>query len=230
MLPLSAVIVLSYLVGSIPTSIIISKLSHDIDIRHHGSGNAGGTNVFRVLGWKLGITVVLIDVLKGYVATILVPKLMYGPMPFTNLTPFDDITIIRIIAGCAAILGHVWTAFGGFRGEKGMATAGGVLVSLAPIELLVTLSVFLAVIAYSRYVSLGSVSAAITFPLAMLARHNIFHANLYGYHTLIFFSIGISLLLIYTHRANIQRLLAGTESRLAQSPLLKKKDSGTPSG
>lgn len=228
MLPLIAVIVLSYLVGSIPTSVIISKFTHDIDIRKHGSGNAGGTNVFRVLGWKLGVLVVLLDIAKGFVATILVPKLMYGPMPFNNLTPFEDLTVIRIIAGCAAILGHVWTVFGEFRGGKGMATAGGVLFSLAPIELAVALGVFIAVISFSRYVSLGSVSAAVAFPVAMLCRHNIFHAELYGYHTLIFFSIGISLLLIFTHRANIQRLLAGTENRLAHNPLIKK-ESGTPS-
>ena len=213
---------MSYLVGSIPTSIIIARLSHNIDIRHHGSGNAGGTNVFRVLGWKLGILVIALDIFKGYVATILVTKLMYGPMPFNNLTPFEDITVIRIIAGCAAILGHVWTAFGGFRGGKGIATAGGVLVSLAPIELLVALGVFFVVFSFSRYVSLGSISAALAFPLAMLARHNVFHAYLYGYHTLIFFSIGISLLLIYTHRTNIKRLLAGTEHRLTHNPLFKK--------
>ncbi len=222
MLSLSTVVVLSYLVGSIPTSIIVSKLAHGIDIRHHGSGNAGGTNVIRVLGWKLGLLVIALDIFKGYVATMLVTKLMYGPIPFNNRTPFEDITVIRIIAGCAGILGHVWTAFGGFRGGKGIATAGGVLVALAPIELLVALGVFTLVFVSSRYVSLGSISAAVAFPLAMLCRHNIFHAGLYGYHTLIFFSMGISLLLIYTHRANIKRLLAGTEHRLTRIQLFNK--------
>ena len=116
----------------------------------------------------------------------------------------------------------MWTAFGGFRGGKGIATAGGVLLGLATIELLVAIGVFSLVFLLSRYVSLGSIMAAIALPLAMLARHNVFHADLEGYHTLIFFSIGISLLLIYTHRENIKRLLAGTEHRLTQVPILRK--------
>ena len=223
MLPLGVIISLSYLVGSIPTSIIIARLARGIDIRRHGSGNAGGTNVIRVVGWKMGMLVIVIDILKGYVATMLVTKLMYGPIPFNNRTPFEDITVIRIIAGCSAILGHIWTAFSKFRGGKGIATAGGVLVALAPIELLVAFGVFVTMFTLSRYVSLGSISGAISFPLAMLFRHNIFHAELYGYNTLIFFSIGISILLIYTHRSNIKRLLAGTEHRLSHTPLLKRK-------
>lgn len=222
MLSLSVIVVLSYLVGSIPTSVLLSRFAHGIDIRHHGSGNAGGTNVARVLGWQAGVLVILVDILKGYAATQLIPKLMYGPIPFRNLTPFEDFTVIQIIAGCAAILGHVWTAFGGFRGGKGIATAGGVLVGLATVELIVALGVFIVVIGASRYVSLGSVSAALSLPVAMLLRHNVFHAELQGYHTLIFFTIGISLLLVYTHRENIRRLRAGTENRLTSQSLLGK--------
>ncbi len=221
---LALVILLSYIVGSIPTSVIVSKLSHGIDVRNYGSGNAGGTNVFRVLGWKYGVFVILVDIFKGYVATMLVTKLMFGPIPFANATPFEDITVVRMIAGGAAILGHIWTIFGGFRGGKGIATVGGVLLALATIEVLVTLGVFILVFAVSRYVSLGSVIAAISFPLTMLIRHNIFHAYLEGYHTLIFFSIGICLLLLYTHRANIQRLMAGTENRLTTNAILNKKN------
>ncbi|HLB00992.1 MAG TPA: glycerol-3-phosphate 1-O-acyltransferase PlsY [Bacteroidota bacterium] len=222
MLSLCIIILLSYLVGSIPTSILVSRFSHGIDIRNHGSGNAGGTNVARVLGWQTGVLVILMDILKGYAATQLIPKLMYGPMPFRNLTPFEDFTVIQIIAGCAAILGHVWTAFGGFRGGKGIATAGGVLAGLATVELLVALGVFIVVFVASRYVSLGSVSAALSMPVAMLLRHNVFHAELQGYHTLIFFTIGITLLLVYTHRGNIRRLCAGTENRLTGQSLLGK--------
>lgn len=216
MISLGAIIILSYLVGSIPTSIIVTKLARGIDIRHHGSGNAGGTNVIRVLGWKAGVMVILIDILKGYIATMVITKLMVGPIPFNNRTPFEDLTVIRIIAGCAAILGHVWTAFGGFRGGKGIATAGGVLLGLATIEVLVAIGVFSVVFIVSRYVSLGSISGAVAFPVAMFFRHNIFHADLQGYNTLIFFSIGISLLLLFTHRSNIRRLIAGTENRLTR--------------
>ena len=221
MMPLGLIVVLAYLVGSIPTSIIVTKLARGIDIRHHGSGNAGGTNVIRVLGLKAGLLVIAIDIFKGYVATMLVTKLMVGSLPFHNQTPFEDITVIRIIAGCAAILGHVWTAFGGFKGGKGIATAGGVLLGVATIELLVAVGVFSVVFLLSRYVSLGSISGAVAFPLTMLARHNIFHADLEGYHTLIFFSIGITLLLLFTHRANIRRLLEGTEHRLTRIPIKK---------
>lgn len=223
MLPLGAVILLSYLIGSIPTSIIVSKIGRGIDIRNHGSGNAGGTNVIRVMGLRIGLMVIALDVLKGYVATMLVANLMYGPMPFANLTPFEDMTVIRVIAGCSSILGHVWTAFAGFRGGKGIAAAGGVLLGLAPIELLVSLGIFVIVFVISRYVSLGSISAAVAFPLAMFFRHNVFHAELNGYHTLIYFSIGIALLLVYTHKANIRRLLAGTESRLTNLSFRKRK-------
>ncbi len=216
MLPLGIIIVLSYLVGSFPTSILVTKYLRGVDIRQHGSGNAGGTNVIRLLGPKVGLSVIAFDILKGYIATMLVTKLMYGPIPFPNATPFADITLVRIIAGCAAILGHVWTAFGGFRGGKGIATAGGVLLGLATIEVLVALGVFSIVFLISRYVSLGSISAAVAFPLTMFFRHNLFHAELQGYNTLIFFSIGICLLLLYTHRANIRRLLDGTEHRLSR--------------
>lgn len=211
---LAFVIVVAYLVGSIPASIIVSKIKQGIDIRNHGSGNAGGTNVIRVLGLKYGLIVIVADILKGYAATMFVPMLMYGPIPFTNRTPFDDFTVVQLICGCAAILGHIWTVFGGFRGGKGIATAGGMLLGLAPVEILVSFIVFSIVFVASRYVSLGSISAAIAFPLTMFLRENIFHVEVQGYGTLIFFSIGISLLLLYTHRANIKRLIEGTESRL----------------
>lgn len=222
MFSLGLIIILSYLVGSIPTSIIVSKLTRGIDIRNHGSGNAGGTNVARVLGWRAGILVILVDIIKGYAATQLIPKLMLGPIPFENRTPLEDYTLIQIIAGCAAILGHIWTAFGGFRGGKGIATAGGVLGGLATVEMAVALGVFIVVFVVSRYVSLGSLSAALSLPLAMFFRHNIFHADLQGYNTLIFFTIGISLLLVYTHRENIRRLLAGTERRLTSKSITGK--------
>jgi len=223
MIPLGIIILFSYLVGSIPTSIIVTKLVKGVDIRQYGSGNAGGTNVIRVLGWKAGVLVILIDILKGYIATMLITKFMYGEIPFRNVTPFEDVTVIRIIAGCAAILGHIWTAFGGFRGGKGIATAGGVLLGLATIEVLVSIGIFTLVFILSRYVSLGSISGAVAFPLTMFFRHNVFNAYLQGYNTLIFFSIGISLLLLYTHRANIKRLVAGTEHRLTRLHIFEKK-------
>ncbi|MDP3830849.1 MAG: glycerol-3-phosphate acyltransferase, partial [Ignavibacteriaceae bacterium] len=122
MLILAAIMILSYLVGSIPTSLIISKAVRGIDIREHGSGNAGGTNVFRVMGWKYGVLVILLDALKGVLAVVLVTRLYSGTVPFENATPFDDFTLIQILAGLAAVVGHVWTIFANFRGGKGIAT------------------------------------------------------------------------------------------------------------
>ena len=222
MIAITVIAILSYLVGSIPTASIVARSRRGIDIRQHGSGNAGGTNVFRVLGWKAGTFVVLADITKGLIATMLVSRLMYGPIPFENLTPFDDYTLVQIIAGCSAILGHIWTVFAGFRGGKGIATAGGMLLGLAPLEAGISLGVFAIVLLVSNYVSLGSLSAAVVFPLTMFFRENVFMAGIEGYNTLIFFSIGISLLIIYTHRSNIGRLLRGTETKISTIPLLRK--------
>jgi glycerol-3-phosphate acyltransferase PlsY len=153
---------------------------------------------------------------------MVIARLMYGPIPFENKTPFDDFTVVQIIAGCAAILGHIWTLFAGFKGGKGIATAGGMLIGVAPVEVAVSLGVFAIVFLISHYVSLGSLSAAVAFPLTMFFRENIFMVEVPGYNTLIFFSIGISLLIIYTHRSNIKRLLKGTENRIARIPLFNK--------
>ena len=223
MLSIGLIIVLSYLIGSFPTSIIVARKARGIDIRQYGSGNAGGTNVLRVLGWKAGVFVILMDMAKGLIATMLLARLMYGPIPFENRTPFDDFTVVQIIAGCAAILGHVWTLFAGFKGVKGIATAGGMLLGIAPIEVAVAFGVFLIVFVLSQYVSLGSLSAAVAFPLTMFFRENVFMVEIEGYHTLIFFSIGISLLIVFTHRANIKRLIAGTENRMSAARLLGRK-------
>ncbi|MDI6779810.1 MAG: glycerol-3-phosphate 1-O-acyltransferase PlsY [Bacteroidota bacterium] len=223
MLSLFYVIFLSYLVGSIPTSIIVAKLLKGIDIRQHGSGNAGGTNVIRVLGLKEGIFVIVFDIFKGFIATVFIAKLMYSPFPFKNLTPLEDFTLVQILAGSAAIVGHIWTVFGGFKGGKGMATATGMLIGLAPIDILIVIGVFTIVFIISRYISLGSISAAVAFPLTLFFRENIFKAEVEGYSILIFFSIGIAALLIFTHRANIKRLIEGREHKITNFYLFRKK-------
>ena len=214
MINLLAIIVTSYLLGSIPNSIILSKMAKGIDIREHGSGNAGGTNVIRVLGFKLGLSVIFLDALKGALAVIIIARLFSGSMPFNNLTPFDDFTLVQIIAGISAVVGHIWTIFAGFKGGKGIATALGMLLIIITIDMLIAVGVFLIVVSISKYVSLGSISAAITVPLALFARENIFHVNIPGYYILLPFIILISLLVILTHRENITRLLKGNESKL----------------
>ncbi len=213
------VVLLSYIVGSIPTSIMLSKWKHGFDIRTKGSGNAGGTNVFRVLGWKSGVFVMAVDLGKGVIATSLISRLFWDPtLPFYNRTPFDDFTIIQMICGGAAIVGHVWTVFAGFKGGKGIATAAGMLAGMAPTEFAVSGLVFGTILLASRYVSLGSIGAAVAFPVTLVVRYNIFMDEIPSYATLIYFSIAVALFLLYAHRSNIRRLLDGTERQITLRP------------
>jgi glycerol-3-phosphate acyltransferase PlsY len=214
---LATIIILSYLVGSIPTSIIVTKLVKGIDIRNYGSGNAGGTNVMRVLGWKHGLLVIILDACKGILAVVVVARLHYGNIPFENATPFDDFTLVQIIAGVSAVIGHIWTIFAGFRGGKGIATAVGMLIMLITVDMLVAIGVFVIVVTVSRYVSLGSILGAIAVPLTLVIRENIFNVDISGYNTLLPFAIAISLLIVYTHRKNVIRLLNGEEHKLSFS-------------
>src|SRR5581483_3149647 len=158
MLSLAFVILGSYLIGSIPFGVILSKKFAGFDIRTKGSGNIGSTNAFRVLGWKLGLAVQILDLAKGLGAIFLATYLFNG-LPFHNATPFQDITVFRLIAGCSAVLGHVFTIFAGFRGGKGISTAAGMLIGVAPVEVAVAAGIFLLVVFLSGYVSLGSIIA-----------------------------------------------------------------------
>jgi acyl phosphate:glycerol-3-phosphate acyltransferase len=214
MINMVIVMLLSYVVGSIPTSVMLSKWRHGFDIRSKGSGNAGGTNVFRVLGWKSGVFIIVMDALKGVLATTVVARLFWDPtLPFYNHTPFDDFTIIQMICGGAAVIGHVLTVFAGFKGGKGIATGAGMLLGIAPTEFAVTIAVFFIFFFAFRYVSLGSIMAAAAFPLSLIIRYNILSDEIHSYKTLVFFSTGIALFLIYSHRANIKRLVEGTERK-----------------
>ncbi len=211
---LATIIILSYLIGSIPTSIIVSKSVKGIDIREHGSGNAGGTNVMRVLGWKHGIFVILLDSFKGVLAVVVIARLHYGNIPFENITPFDDFTLVQIIAGISAVIGHIWTIFAGFKGGKGIATALGMLLMIITVDMLIAIGVFIIVVTISRYVSLGSLIGTIAVPLSLVIRENLFNVDIPGYHTILPFIIAVSVLIIYTHRKNVLRILDGSENKL----------------
>lgn len=224
MLTIIFILLLSYLVGAIPTALIISKRVAGIDIRNYGSGNAGGTNVLRVLGWKYGLLVILLDALKGVIAVVFIARLFFlTELPFNNPTPFDDFTFVQLLAGLMAIIGHVFTVFAGFRGGKGMATALGMAVSLMTIDVLIAAAIFILMLIKFRYVSLGSVSAAIALPIILFIRENIFNVDIKGYQTLIIFSIFIALFIVYTHRSNIKRIILGTENKIKRIPILSKK-------
>jgi glycerol-3-phosphate acyltransferase PlsY len=220
---LSLIIILSYVAGSIPTGVLVSRWFGGTDIRRHGSGNIGSTNVMRTLGWKLGLLVQAGDVMKGLLAVLVIARLHYGDFPFNNRTPFDDFTVVQIIAGLSAVIGHIFSIFLNFKGGKGINTAAGMLVGIAPVDISIALIVFVLVLFSTGYVSLGSLSAATAFPTTLFIRFNVFQIDIPSYHTLILFSIATTLLLFWAHRANIKRLLNGSENRFNRLKLLGRR-------
>jgi len=200
---------LAYLLGSIPTSVWVGKHFHGIDVREHGSGNAGATNVIRVIGWKTGIPVMIIDVAKGWFAAYL-PVLLKLAEPGSGV-----LTTLQIIAGLFAITGHVLPVFAGFRGGKGVGTTFGVLLSLHAILTLSCLGVFLVVLLITGYVSVSSMSAGVAFPILLFT---VFYTPSVVFKI---FSVFIAVALVITHRKNIRRLLNGEESKFIRR---KKKE------
>lgn len=208
MLLVLLVLLLAYLLGSLPTALVVGKLMRGIDIRQHGSGNAGGTNVFRVLGWKPGLFVMLMDAFKGFVAAYWLPRLAFSAV----VLPQDTLCLF---CGLAAIIGHIWTVFAGFRGGKGVGTAAGVLLALyPPLVVLICFVVFLVMLALTRIVSISSISAAVAFPVVLSILK--YGAGRPISATLYYFSFFAALLIIYTHRSNIRRLLNGTENKFGK--------------
>ncbi|MCG3118047.1 MAG: Glycerol-3-phosphate acyltransferase [bacterium] len=205
------VIGLGYLVGSFPTAILAGKLLRgwDFDIRSEGSGNAGGTNVFRVLGWKPGLVVMLIDVFKGFAATQWVAQWQ----PFG--TAYIDSTVMPILTGLAAVCGHIWTVFADFRGGKGVGTAAGMIIALYPVAAIVCLGIFVAVVYFTRYVSLGSMLAALSLPVVLLLMQILFNKDVPD--ALFQFSLLVGVLIVFTHRKNVRRLIEGTENRFGKT-------------
>lgn len=197
----------AYLLGSIPTAVWIGKYFYNIDVREYGSGNAGATNVFRVLGKKAGIPVLLIDVLKGFVAVNLANSSDYtvGSNQFINL---------QLVLGIASLVGHIFPIFASFRGGKGIATLLGIILAILPFAAFISIGIFIAVLLVSSYVSLGSMTAAVAFPIIVIL----------GFKTttpsLIIFSILIAIMVLITHQKNIERLLRREESK---AKLINKK-------
>lgn len=217
------IIALSYLIGSIPPAVIISKRVFGFDIREKGSGNMGSTNAFRVLGWKWGVVVQIVDILKGVAAVVLVAGMLGQGVTFPNSTSFEHITLIKISAGIAAVCGHIWSLFVGFKGGKGINTAAGMLIGIAPIDVSIALGIFILAVIFSGYISLGSLAAAFTLPSSMFVRYNLFHVDIPGYQILVYFSLVLMLLIFYTHRSNIDRLMKGTENKFKKLQLIKLK-------
>lgn len=204
-------IVLAYLIGSIPTAVWISRWFFSIDIREYGSGNAGATNTYRVLGSKWGTLVMIIDMLKGLAATSLY---LLIPYYLTHESDYDR-TNLMIGLGLAAVLGHIFPIWADFRGGKGVATLFGMILAIQPVVAVCCVGVFLLVLYLTRFVSLSSILASVAFAVFILY---IFDAHETLYRA---FAIAVALLVILTHQKNITRLLKGNESKV---PILKYRD------
>jgi glycerol-3-phosphate acyltransferase PlsY len=202
-------IVTAYLIGSIPTALLVSKNFFGIDIRDYGSGNMGATNTFRILGSQYGTLVMVFDILKGMAAVGL-----FGLLPHYMNNEFDR-TNLMVGLGLAAVLGHVFPIFAQFRGGKGVATLFGMILGVQPIIALSCVCVFLLVLFLTRYVSLSSIIAGIALPICVLW---IWNDDVVFYRV---FAVLVACLIILTHQKNIIKILKGSESRV---PIFKYRD------
>ncbi len=190
-------LVLAYLVGAIPTSYLAARLGRGIDLRQHGSRNLGATNLYRILGWKYAIPVGLFDVAKGAV-----PVWLIGPRA-------PEIPLFPVFCGLAAVVGHVFSVFVRFKGGKGVATAAGVVLGLAPYALLAMVALWALLVWLTGYVSVGSVVTAMLFPLAAYLLNESRGAELWV-------EIALAAFIVWKHRTNLQRLARGTENRFGR--------------
>ena len=201
-------IILAYLIGSIPTSVWIGRIFYNVDVRKEGSGNAGATNTIRVLGYKAGIPVLIFDVFKGWFAVYISNFFWDGTLTFPDLVDFD------IILATAAVIGHVFPIYVGFKGGKGIATLLGIGLALFPLGAWIAVGIFTITLIITGYVSLSSIVASVTFPfveLLVLGNHEYLSLNI--------LAIAVAIFVPLTHRKNIQRLLNGEESKFT----IKKK-------
>lgn len=198
----SFAVLIAYLFGSIPTSVWWGRAFHGMDVREHGSRNAGATNTFRVLGWRSGVPVLLIDIAKGFIPVRALPH-------FSGAEPDTDHWMwLRVALVVAAVVGHLYPVFAGFRGGKGVATSLGGVMAVHPGAAFICVGVFAIVFLLSHYVSLGSLLASLAYPLAVILVYQETSLVKVG------FAIGLCVLVFYTHRQNIGRLLRGQENRM----------------
>lgn len=205
--PIFITLIIAYLLGSIPSSVWIGKLFFDVDVREHGSGNAGTTNTFRVLGYKAGIPVFIIDALKGLLAIIMC-GVVFGYFPQIEMPDY-----MEILTAAVVVLGHIYPVFAGFRGGKGVATLLGVGFGLIPVPALIALGIFAVVLLCFGYVSLASITATIILPFVT------YFFVMPESPLLLILTIAVAIFVPITHMNNIKRLLNGTENKL-----LKRKN------
>ena len=195
--------IFAYLLGSIPTAVWVGEAWYGVDVREHGSKNAGATNTFRVLGKRPGIIVLLIDILKGALAVSL-------PLLFPYFIAKDvqlDLDSLQIVAAIFAVIGHIFPIFAGFRGGKGVATSLGIIIGIQPISAAICLGVFLLVFISFQFVSLGAIVASVCFPITVFILHP-------DASQMQVFSLVLGLAVIFAHKKNIKRLIKGEESKM----------------
>lgn len=202
---------LAYLLGSVPSAVWIGKAFYGIDVREHGSGNAGATNTLRVLGNKAGFVVLGIDALKGYLAASLV--YFSGEVP----TDGNTLLMVQIVLGICAVLGHIYPVFAGFKGGKGIATLLGIVIALNYQLALICFLCFVLIVSITKYISVGSMLSALLSPVVAL------WLNAWNIQALFYFCCVVAILVVYTHRANLKRLAAGNENKFS----FKKKKVST---
>lgn len=208
------IISVSYIVGSFPTSILISK-SYGINILKKGSGNPGMTNVIRSIGIKPGLLVGIIDIFKGWIVTF------YSPLFILNNNSEFFLSLVQIIAGSSAVIGHTFSIFSKFKGGKGIATLTGLIIAITPFSFISCLLIFFLTFLLSGYVSLSSILASLVFPFSLIFLFLFFNFEINM--SIIVFSIVIPLFVLITHRENIKRILNGTENKFDKIKLFKKK-------
>jgi len=199
-LKLLITIIISYLLGAIPTAFIMGKILKGIDIREHGSGNVGATNAFRVLGKKAGTVTFLIDVLKGALAVAVIPLLLFKDYNYRE--------IINIVCCISVVGGHIWTVFLNFKGGKGVATSCGAFLSLTPLATGITVVVWIIVFYIFRYVSLGSIISALALPVLIIF---VYDSTAYK-----IFACVLGAIVVLKHKSNIIRLMNGTEDKIGK--------------
>ena len=214
---LAGLILIAYLIGAIPTALLAGKLTKGIDIRTVGSGNVGATNTWRVLGWRAGVAVLAIDLAKGFIAAALIPKIPLGPLP---LGPAD----VAVLCGLAAVLGHVFPVYIGFRGGKGVATTTGMLIAVAPLPLGIAAGVFALALILTGRVSIGSLLGAVSVPISIVV---LAHCRIATYPTILLgLTSALAAFIVFNHRENISRLLRGEERPIIRPLIGRMRSSG----
>lgn len=196
-------VVLAYLLGSLPSSVWLGQAYHGIDVRNFGSGNAGATNTFRVLGKKAGILVMALDIFKGLTAVTLATVWMQ-----LGLIAETQIVLFKLIFGISAVIGHIFPIYVGFKGGKGVATLLGMVLGLNPLVAGICVAIFLIALLVTKYVSLGSILGTLTFPVMLLIT-DIEPNDV----ILIIFGFTFFMVVLFTHKKNVRRILNGTENK-----------------